>query len=96
MAHELAAPLQQTGRIRQRCAAKEAYVYVRSEYIHVTEGRIAQTCDWTAIMQKLPDFIAAFAHHLKPLKRDGSQFTSMCFHPHIDGGIPLDSAIESQ
>jgi hypothetical protein len=28
--------------------------------------------------------------------RDGSQFTCMLFHPGIDGGIPLDSAVESQ
>jgi hypothetical protein len=30
------------------------------------------------------------------LLRDGSQFTGMLFHPRIDGGIPLDSAVESQ
>ena len=47
-------------------------------------------------MQKLPDFVPAFSHHLKPLMRDGSQFTCMLFHPRIDGGIPLDSAVESQ
>jgi hypothetical protein len=47
-------------------------------------------------MQKLSDFVPAFSHHLKPPMRDGSQFTSMLFHPHIDGGIPLDSAVESQ
>jgi hypothetical protein len=28
--------------------------------------------------------------------RHGSQFTSMLFHPRIDGGIALDSAVESQ
>src|SRR6185503_20160014 len=47
-------------------------------------------------MQKLSDFVSAFSHHLKPLMRDGSQFTCMLFHPRIDGGIPLDSAVESQ
>jgi len=47
-------------------------------------------------MQKLPDFVPALSHHLKPLMRDGSQFTCMLFHPRIDGGIPLDSAVESQ
>src|SRR2546427_93259 len=47
-------------------------------------------------MQKLPDFVPAFSHHLKPLMRDGSQFTCVRFHPRIDGGIPLDSAVESQ
>jgi hypothetical protein len=47
-------------------------------------------------MQKLPDFIPTFSHHLKPLTRDDSQFTCMLFHPPIDGGIPLDSAVESQ
>jgi hypothetical protein len=96
VAHELAGALQQAGRIRQRCAVKEPHVYVRSEYIDVAEGRISQTCHRTAVMQKFPDFVPAFSHHLKPLMRDGSQFTCMLFHPRIDGGIPLDSAVESQ
>src|ERR1051326_7845052 len=47
-------------------------------------------------MQKLADFIPASSHHLKPLTRDFSQFPRMLFHPLIDGGIPLDSAVESQ
>jgi hypothetical protein len=47
-------------------------------------------------MQKLPDFVPAFSHRLKPLMRDGSQSTCMLFHPRIDGGIALDSAVESQ
>src|SRR5712671_3543414 len=96
MAHELAGALQQAGRIRQRCAVKESHVYMRSEYIDVAEGRVSQTCNRTAVMQKLADFVAAFSHHLKPLMRDGSQFTGTLFHPRIDGGIPLDSPIESQ
>jgi hypothetical protein len=65
-------------------------------YIDVAEGRISQTCNRTAIMQKLSDFVPALSHHLKPPMRDGSQFTRMLFHPRIDGGIPLDSAVESQ
>src|ERR1700694_2308623 len=96
MAHELAGALQQAGRIRQRCAMKEPHVYVRSEYIDVAEGRISQTCNRTAVMQKLADFVPGFSHHLKPLMRDGSQSTCMLFHPRIDSGIPLDSAVESQ
>src|ERR1700724_4542726 len=96
MAHEPAGALQQTGRIRQRCAVKESHVYVRSEYIDVAEGRISQTCHRTAVMQKLPAFVPAFSHPLKPLMCDGSQSTCMLFHPRIDGGIPLDSAVESQ
>src|ERR1019366_2776594 len=96
MAHELAGALQQVSRIRQRCAVKEPHVDVRSEYIDVAEGRISQTCNRAAVMQKLADFVAAFSHHLKPLVRDGSQFACMFFHPRIDGGIPLDSAVESQ
>src|SRR5437899_533395 len=96
MAHELAGALQQAGRIGQRCTLKEPHVYVGGEYIDVPERRISQTCDRTAVMQKLPDFVPAFSHHLKPLMRDGSQFTGMLFHPRIDGGIPLDSAVESQ
>src|SRR5882724_2748188 len=96
MAHELAGALQQTIRIRQRCAVKEPHVYVRSEYIDVAGWRISQTCNRTAVMQKLPDFVSAFSHHRKPLMRDGSQFTGMLFHPRIDGGISLDSAVEPQ
>src|ERR1043166_5346205 len=96
MAHELAGALQQVSRIRQRCAVKEPHVYVRIEYIDVAEGRISQTYNRAAVMQKLPDFVSAFSHHLKPPTRDGSQFTCMLFHPRIDGGIPLDSAVESQ
>src|SRR4029077_15429208 len=96
MTHELAGALQQAGRIRERCAMKEPHVYVRSECIDIAERRISQACNRTTVMQKLPDFVAALSHHLKPLMRDASQFTSMLFHPGIDGGIPLDSAIESQ
>ena len=96
MAHELAGALQQARRIPQRCAVKKPHIYVRSEYIDVAEGRITQTCDRTAVMQKLPDFVPAFLHHLKPLMRDGSQSTCMLFHPRIDGWVPLDSAVESQ
>src|SRR5882672_1218134 len=96
MAHELAGTLQQAGRIREHCAVKEANVYVRSEYIDVAEGRISQTGNRTAVMQKLPDFVAAFSHHRKPPMRDGSQSTCMLNHPRIDGGIPLESAVESK
>src|SRR3989440_11205356 len=96
MAHELAGALQQAGRIRERCAVKVPHVYVRSEYIAVAGVRISQTSNRTAVMQKLTDFVPAFSHHLKPLMRDGSQSTCMLFHPRIDGGIPLDSAVESQ
>src|SRR5271168_5168271 len=96
MAHELAGALQQAGRVGQRCALKEPHVYVRSEYIDVAEGRISQTYNRTAVMQDLPNFVPAFSHHLKPLMRDGSQFICMPFHPRIYGGVPLDSAVESQ
>ncbi len=47
-------------------------------------------------MQELPDFVPALPHYLKPLMRYGSQFTRMLFHPRIDGGIPMDSIVESQ
>src|ERR1700676_1101184 len=96
MAHELAGALQQAGRIRQRCAVKEPHVNVRSEYIDVAEGCISETCNRTAVMQELPNFVPAFSHYLKPLMRDGSQFTCVLLRPRIDGGIPLDSSDESQ
>jgi hypothetical protein len=47
-------------------------------------------------MQELPNFVPAFSHHVKPLLRDGSQFPCMLLHPRINGGIALDSAVESQ
>src|SRR6185436_11893359 len=72
------------------------HVYMRTEYIDVAERRVSQTCNWTAVLHELPDFVPAFSHQLKPLMCDGSQFTSMLFHPCINGGIPLDSAVESQ
>ena len=72
MAHELAGALQQARRIPQRYAVKEPHIHVRSEYIDVAEGRISQTCNRAAVMEKLPDFVPAFSHHLKPLMRDGS------------------------
>jgi predicted ester cyclase len=96
MPHELAAALQQAGRIRQRSAVKEPHVDVRGEDIDIAERRVAQTCNRTTVMQKLSDFVPALSHHLEPLLRDGSQFTCMLFHPRIDGGIPLDAAVESQ
>src|ERR1700690_431480 len=96
MTHELAGALQQSRRIRQCCAVKEPHVHVRGKYIHIAEWRISQTCNRTAVMQKLPDFVPALSHHLKPAMRDGSQFTCMLFHPRIDGGILLDGAVESQ
>ena len=65
MAHKLAGALQQASWIRQRCALKESYVYVRSEYIDVAKGGISQTCGRTAVMQKFPDFVSAFSPHLK-------------------------------
>ena len=47
-------------------------------------------------MQDLPDFVPARSHHLEPLARDGSQFTSMLIHPRINGGIAFDSTVDSQ
>ena len=96
MAHELAVALQQASRIRQRCTLKESYINVRREYIDIAKGRISQTCSRAAIMEKLPDFVSAFSHHLKPLLRDGSQFTCLLLHPAIDGRITLDSALQSK
>src|SRR5258708_17364231 len=96
MTHELAGALQQASRIGQCRAVKEPHVYVRGEYLHIAEGRISQTYNRTAVMRKLPDFVPALSHHLKPLTRDGSQFTCVRFHPCIAARIPLDSSVPSQ
>src|ERR1043166_500070 len=82
--------------IGKRCTMKEAHVYVRGENIDVAEGSVSQAGDRAAIVQKLADFVAAFSHHVKPLARDGPQFAGMTSHPGINGGIALDSAVESQ
>jgi hypothetical protein len=96
VAHELAIALQHARWVRERCAVKEPDAYVRRENIDVGERRISQTGHRAAVMQKLPDFVAAFSHHLKPVMGDCSQFAGMVFHPLIDVGIPLDSAVKSQ
>ncbi len=95
MAHRLAGTLQQTLRVGQRCAMKEPDVDVRSENIHIPEGSISQTCNRAGVMHELANFVPTLTHHLKPLVRYGSQFACMLAHPPIDGGIPLDSSVES-
>src|SRR5207247_9307305 len=85
-----------SGLIPPRATVKDPHASERSEYTDVAAMRITQPCNRAAVMQKLPNFVPAFSHPLKPLMRDGSQFTCMLFHPRIDGGIPLDSAVESQ
>jgi len=64
------------------CAVKEP-VYVRSEYVDVAEliSKHAPTRH-----QKLPDFSPHFRIHLKPLIRNGSQFTCTLFHPSSMAG----------
>jgi hypothetical protein len=46
-------------------------------------------------MQELANFVSAFAHHLEPFMRDSSQYSCVFFHPRIDGGVTLDSAVEA-
>src|SRR5262245_27187864 len=96
MPHELTGALQQASGIRQGCTVKEPYVDVRLEYIDIAERSIAQTCNRATVVHEFPNFVATLSHHLKPTIRDGSQFPSMLVHPGIDGGIPRDSAVESQ
>src|SRR5579859_1789233 len=75
---------------------KEPHVYMRSENIDVAERRISQTCNRTAVMQKLSHFVSAFSHYFKPLTRHDSQFPRMLFHPRINSGIALPGAVKSQ
>src|SRR4051794_33775081 len=60
MAYELAVACKKRGGIGQRAAPEKAHVHVRSDCIDVAEGRISHTCDWRAVMQKLPDFVPRF------------------------------------
>jgi hypothetical protein len=62
--------------------------------VDVGEVNVSRTFGRTAVVQKFPDFVAAFSHLLKPFARNGSQFAGMCFHSAIDGGIALDGAVE--
>jgi hypothetical protein len=71
MAHELASTPQQAGRIGQRHPLKEPNLYVRGEGIDLTEGRISETRDGTAVMQKFTNFISTSPHHVKPGTGDG-------------------------
>lgn len=96
MAHESSSALQQACRIGQRCAVKKSDVDVGGKDIDIAKWRVSQTGNGTAVMHKLPHFVSAVAHHLEPLMRDRSQFARMLFHPRVDGGVPLDSAVEPQ
>jgi hypothetical protein len=42
---------------------KEPHADVRGEYIDIAEGRISETCNRTAVMQRLPGYIPALSHH---------------------------------
>ena len=75
---------------------KEPHVYVRGEYIDVAEGCVSQAGDRAAVIQEFSNFVAAVSHYLKPLMRDDSQFTFLLFHPPIDGGSSLHSAVKSK
>ena len=96
MTHEFAGTLQEAGWVLQSGALKEADVDVGGEHIDICEGHVSETRNRATVMQKLADFVSAVPHHLKPLLRDGSQFTWMFAHPRIDGGIAWDGAVESQ
>ena len=96
MPHEPAVALQQAGGIGQGRALEEADVYVRSEYVDVTEGCISQARNGTAVMQELANFVAAVSHDLKPLLRTGSQFAAVGPHPCIDCRIALEGAVETE
>ena len=96
MTHEFSGALQELGRIPQGGALEETHVYVRSKDIDVAEGRIAQTCDRTAVMQEFPHFVPAFSHCLEPSLCNGSQFACVLFEPCIDGWIAFDGTVEPQ
>jgi len=68
---------------------------VRREYVGVTEVRIAQTCDRTAVVQDLPNFVTAFSHYIELRLRDGSELTLMVVEPGVDGGIVVGGVVEA-
>ena len=96
MAHTLATALQQTNRIRQRCAMEEPNVDVSFEGIDVTEWRVAHARNRTSVMHKLPDIGSTLSHDFKPLPRDGSQFTFLLFDPRVYRWISLDGTGKPQ
>src|SRR5689334_12033062 len=69
---------------------------MRGEDIDVAEGRVSEACDRTTVMQKLPDLVPAFSHHLKPPVRDSAQLPCVLSHPRLDRGIFLDSTVEAE
>ena len=96
MSHASALAFQQVSRIGQRAPLEKSHIDVRREYIDVAEGRISETRDGTIVVQQLQHFVPTPSHDLKPLVRDIAQFTRVFFHPHLDGGVALDSAVESE
>jgi len=96
VAHEFAGALQETSGIGQGCALEESDVDVRGEHVDIGEGGVSEAGDGAAVMEEFPDFVAAVAHDLKPVIRDGSQFAWMLAHPGIDGGIMLNRAVEAE
>jgi len=96
MAHEPAGALQQALRVWETRSVKKAHVYVRAENVDAAERHVTKTCNRTAIMQKLADFIAASSHDIEPVLSVGSEIARATFKPLIDSGITLDGAVESQ
>jgi hypothetical protein len=73
VAHAFARSLQQTGRIFQHRTVEEANVYVISEGVDVSEGRVINTGDWASVVHQLSDVGATLPHPREPLVRNLSQ-----------------------
>jgi hypothetical protein len=92
MANELAGTLQQADRIRQRCAVKEPTFTREVNTLTYPKGASPRHYHRNRHSRSRLRIFAS----LKPLMRDCSQFTSMLFHPRIDGGMAFDNTVESQ
>jgi hypothetical protein len=90
VAHEFAGAFEDTGGIWKCGSLKKSDVYVRGENIDVRERHISQACDGAAIVHQFADLVAAAAHYLKPVLRDGTEVGGLFLQPCVDGGIMLD------
>jgi len=94
--HELAGAFEQTVRVGEFGAAKEADIHVVPERIDVTKRGVSNACRRMSVMQELPDIVSAIAHDLEPALRDQPQFARMFAHPRIDGWLSLDRTVKPQ
>ena len=69
MTHALAGAFEQTGRIREHRAIKEADTRMSLERVDISKRRVSHACDGTTVVQEFADIGTTTAHALKPRLR---------------------------